>query len=110
VDDMDVIRNAIAALKMAEDALTDGESPDTVDRWLSIHRQWLYMYEHIGLPEDVEVEEVEEVEEEDDEDEDGSAVYVPPTTLNGTVDHGAERELPGDEEDDDPDDIARLGP
>lgn len=111
MNDSDVIEHVLEGLTQAGLALED-QKIELSDAWLRVAAQWLYVYEHVGLvdnpvaeedgDEDEELEELEELEGFEDELDE---LLVSPH-LNGSEPAVEENVL----EDDDPDDIARLGP
>lgn len=111
MNDSDVIEHVLEGLTQAGLALED-EKIDLSDAWLRVAAQWLYVYEHVGLVDRDEILAPEE--EEDDEDdldelegfEDELDELLISPHLNGSEPEVEEGVL----EDDDPDDIARLGP
>ena len=116
MNDSDVIEHVLEGLTQAGLALED-EKIDLSDAWLRVAAQWLYLYEHVGLVDRDDVTQGEEDEDEEDEDEDEDLdelegfedeldeLLISPH-LNGSEPQVEEGVL----EDDDPDDIARLGP
>lgn len=111
MNDSDVIEHVLEGLTQAGLALED-EKIDLSDAWLRVAAQWLYVYEHVGLVDRDET--LAPGEEEDDEDdldelegfEDELDELLISPHLNGSEPEVEEGVL----EDDDPDDIARLGP
>jgi hypothetical protein len=108
VDDMDLINRALAAMDAGEEALQVHDIP-LHEAWLNQARQWIYLYEHVGLPESESEEEPEDVD-----DDHGDHELEP--VLNGGVSstepgYTSLKWVPtGLDVDDDPDDVARLGP
>ena len=109
MNDSDVIEHVLEGLTQAGLALED-EKIDLSDAWLRVAAQWLYLYEHVGLVDRDDVTQAEEDEEEDLDELEGfedelDELLISPH-LNGSEPQVEEGVL----EDDDPDDIARLGP
>lgn len=107
MNDSDVIEHVLEGLTQAGLALED-EKIDLSDAWLRVAAQWLYVYEHVGL---VDREDITQADEDEDEDEleefeDELEELLISPHLNGSEPQVEEGVL----EDDDPDDIARLGP
>lgn len=118
MDDAEVIEKVLNALTEAGHVLED-ENIELSDAWLRVAAQWLYVYEHVGLPGAGEEEEEEAAGDEEYYLEDAllpGTDFEQYTTgaLNGhsrgdvVEATDGEVELVGD--DDDPDDIRRLGP
>lgn len=105
MNEAEVADAIVLAMRQAELAITRG-SPGMAEVWLNIARQWTYLLENVDL--DYELEEEPELGGDDDE-----LAYEPEISSGNSgilLDDFSHLVPAGLDDDDDPDDIKRLGP